>query len=723
VKDAARPAMRAGAVRALLGTLVLAGGCSGQTARESQLTMPVVKSGNTGEGCPAGANFETAGYTVNSSRVDNPFDFLPWVHAQDEAAAQEISKLVDHQAFRYSAAITGALDIINGQDFFPNAANVKIRVRIELVVVHCADNKNLNLLYHVYSSQVTPATSGTPEGQAAQQNSPQRSAGLVDDTTPYQLTPAIGFNPTDKIYAGGALNVSLCASCKFRLQGIAEGQASQQMRSVHVAIKASRDTLGLIAHSNYLLNYNDSSLPTGAGQLRNAQASGQYSATTHSFLDGNVSARFGGLLEKGDQQAELRLPVPPGALTTTAVNALKFYGGLDSRLSNQVLSASMGLELGTTNVASGVQWKKYIGDFRHDFWCNVGDHHSIDVESRMTLGTIQAGGQIPLSERFFGGSYEQYFMPDDSWQILSDPVIRAIPGSRFFETAAGPGGDRFLSYNLTVAFAAWRRPVVPPEVNKDPQFERLLNGQITSATSVEQLHFLTLDPFYKMIVLSLPDLLNALNGLNNSVLASPQAHAEPLAAKFQSCSSAIKMATGRATHAKSSSDASQYGYVATLLKPPPVKGAAGGDPDEDRLTKVVSRCGDLVSALGPASGIALDPVVKAQDTIEMEFGQINQGAAKKKATSDMKFVSQTLHTLFHEANLISVGPVAVFDVAQIGPTGPGVTGTRYGPGGGVRLELASSVNFTVGYARNLSPGPGEGSGAIFFSMGMKDLFH
>jgi hypothetical protein len=89
----------------------------------------------------------------------------------------------------------------------------------------------------------------------------------------------------------------------------------------------------------------------------------------------------------------------------------------------------------------------------------------------------------------------------------------------------------------------------------------------------------------------------------------------------------------------------------------------------------------------------------------------------------MAFVKQALHTLFKDVNLTSVSPVSIFDVAKIGPTSSTVDGTRYGPGGGVRLELASIVNFTAGYARNVNARPGEGSGAIFFSIGVRDLFH
>lgn len=313
-------------------------------------------------------------------------------------------------------------------------------------------------------------------------------------------------------------------------------------------------------------------------------------------------------------------------------------------------------------------------------------------------------------------------MPDGSWDIASNPVIRAIPGLRFYETAAGPGGNSFKAYNLTVALATWRKPVVPAEVKREPKFMTLLNGQLTSATSIEQLHYLTQDPGYINIVKVLvPRVVNALNNLKGSVAAAEAPHPDQLAT-LQTCESAVKLALARATRISTSSDASQYGYVATLLKPPAPPGAAGGSEDDDLLTKVLDRCGDLPSRL-PEAGIDVASIRTAQNDIETSFSQINQARAQDKAKSDMLFVRRTLNTLFRDTDLFSVGPVAIVDIAQLGPTALGVSGTRYGPGGGVRLELASTVNFTVGYARNVSPGPGEGSGAIFFAIGMRDLFH
>ena len=68
--------------------------------------------------------------------------------------------------------------------------------------------------------------------------------------------------------------------------------------------------------------------------------------------------------------------------------------------------------------------------------------------------------------------------------------------------------------------------------------------------------------------------------------------------------------------------------------------------------------------------------------------------------------------------MVAVSPVAVFDVARIWPD---AAGTRYGVGGGVRLSVFN-FNTTVGYAFNLKHHPGDGRGALFFSMNFTDIF-
>jgi hypothetical protein len=281
-----------------------------------------------------------------------------------------------------------------------------------------------------------------------------------------------------------------------------------------------------------------------------------------------------------------------------------------------------------------------------------------------------------------------------------------------------------LSYNLTAAYALWRKALISSELANDGKFKSLLQGQLTSATSVEQLHYATKDHHYLNLAAKLPDIKAALETLGAAVAAQ-----EAVKDEFKACTAAIKIAIFRAKTAASSKSAKQYADVAALLS---VSAAQG----EDRLTKVIDAC--VPSLNGKNSGIAEpyrsleeNPSVREaganvndiRQNMEGEFQKIDQRQAANKAKADMAFTRRTLSTLFNDVNIYSVSPVFVFDLARIGTEKAGIGGVRYGPGAGLRLELASTVHFTAGYAWNTRPGLGEGHGAVFFSLGVRDLFH
>lgn len=492
--------------------------CFGQTEPQARKTI-------TGNSCN-GIKFQKERYVVRSSRVDDPFVFLPWVRIKEQNVATEISALVDGKPFSYDIAVTKALEIIDEEDFLPDAVDVRVRIRVEFVSVeNCSDGK-LDLVYRVYSSQILPVLSGTPEARVTERRTPQVTAGLtnvdIPSASPIRLAPAAGYDSADELSGGGRLELIPKSDWGLPFNSmVAEGMGSSKMRDVSAVLSGAVDSLDWLAQSDWHLNYINFSLPTGAGNLKGQHGSAQLSGMTHPFAHGNVAARFGGLFEGGNQQGAIRNEqLAPKTLANTDFGALKLYLGLASRLPHNVFSISYGLELGSVGPATRVDWRKYIGDIRHEFWYPLGDHRILDLESRFTIGGIQVPGKIPLPERFFGGNNEEFFIPDDSWQIRANPVIRAIPGSKFYRTADGAGGNQFLSYNLTAAYTLWRRPLVPVELTNDVKFKSLLEGQITSATSTEQIHYATKDPHYANVVARLPVVQSALTNLKETVTAA-----------------------------------------------------------------------------------------------------------------------------------------------------------------------------------------------------------
>lgn len=667
--------------------------CAAQTAEQPG---NLLSEGN----CPANANFEE--YRVRSSRVVSPFQFLRFIRGQTSEAASRISALVDGQPFLYRTAIDEALAIIGQQQFLPSTSDTRFRVALTVVSVENCVDHDLDLVYSVYSTQAPQVAVATPESRQTEKRAPQETAGVAAAGNPFQLSPIAGYDASDNVFAGARFRLNRRLAGAALDSFSAEGYASSRMHSVAASLSGSRDSPGWLAHAKWSVNYAEQSNPTGSGDIGGAHLSAQFSASTKPFANGNFTARFGGLIEGGNLHSNLTgVALSPDTVAQAGYGAFKLYAGASSRFPHNIFSISYGLQLGALDSAAGVDWIKQVADVSHQFWYVLGDHRLLELDSRFSAGGLVVPGRVPVAERFFGGNRDLFFIPGDAWKMRSTPVIRAIPANRFFRTSAGAGADRYFSFNFTGALDVWRRPLVPAEITRDARFEKLLQAQITSAESVEQIYFESRDPHYRQVLGEVPGLIEDLAELKKQLES-----VSPPPPALQSCAEAVNRASRRAQRAASDKGLRQYGTIRTLI--------TSELPGASRACSAVA-----APAIRPAAG----QLERRQQAMQTSFQQIDQPAARAKAEADTKFVRRTLGTLFHEVNLYSISPVMIFDVARIGPEGNGLGGTRYGPGAGLRLGLVSSVNFTGGYAWNPSQRAGEGPGALFFSLEVRDLFH
>jgi len=678
------------------------------------------------DGSCNGLDLEQAGFSVRGFRVVDPFNFLPWVRARERRAATRIAALIVNKPFLYRDVRDGALKIIEEENFLPDASEPRVRIRVEFVSLQNCSNKSVDVVYRIYSSQIMPVLSGAPEERAEEPRKPEEAAGAenvdVPETKPVRLIPIAGYDATQKLFGGGRLEIRQKRPSGFVNYGSFEGLGSSQMHLISANIKGSKDDLGWLAHLDWSVDFNNFSTPTGAGKLKGGNLLAQIAGTSRPLSNGSFLFRFGGLVEGGQRQSDL---VDPTLSSDTVANSpfgtIKLFVGVASRFRHNSFSGSYGLQIGAADRVARIDWAKHIADVRHEFWYTFSNHSVLDLESRFNLGLINVRNKIPLAERFFGGNHEDTFISSDSWQIRANPVIRAIPGKRFFRTAAGDGGDRFFSYNLTAAFSLWQRPLVPPELANDDEFNKLLNAQLVNAESFTELHFLTKDEHFAKVAefITKPDtnptVQAALATLSTAVAAARGSHTAQHETEFEACEDAITDAESRARNGAKAKGERQYGYVAALLS-----------SDEDLLNEVVKACVNTLNGSGVLNG---DPAISAagsrvdqiRTSMESEFGQIDEAAAKKKAKDDMVFVRRTIETLLNDVNIYSVSPVFVFDAARLKSHNTSAGGMRYGPGLGLRLELVNAISFTGGYAWNVKSGPGEGRGSFFFSMEVRDI--
>jgi hypothetical protein len=648
--------------------------------------------------------------------LDDPFKFLYSIGAKSKSIETQLAAKLDSQPFTRKLVDDG-LTLIENARFAPDS-DMGFSVRIERAWLQNCDPsaKTLDVVYRVYSTDPPKFLGGATESQDMAEKSPQTTAGLTQTGIPFHFTPAGGYDRSDGMFGGGRIEIKPHLGWFHLFDTFsAEGQGSYSMRSLSAALGGSANLLGWLKHADWRLNYLNHSAPAGPARLTKGNLSGQIDGETRPFWKNTVLARFGGLLQGGNMQSSVPAGLlPPQTVPDAGYGSLKGYLGLSSRTSHNVFSVSYGLELGSVGPTAQIDWRKHVGDVVDEFWIPIGDHRPLEVESRFTSGGIQVPHSIPLPALFFGGNGEQYFAPGDSWQISDVPVIRSIPASRFYLTGEGAGADRFASMNLSFAYAVKSMPIMPKDLSTDPELAKALHAQIVTATSVEQNYYSWKDPHFAVALSKLPNLKQLLETLQSAVNTAQVAHPGQLQDQFADCTTSIATAAFDVNNALATKSSAQYGDLSALL---PI--------DSDDLKSVQDACvGEVNQQLNdPGIQTAAAAVDTARTSLLTEFNAINQKLAARKAASDIAFVARTLDTLFKDLNIFSVSPVAVFDTAWIGPAKGVLGGNRIGPGGGIRLELASCVNFTLGYAWNVNRRPGEGNGALFFSIGVRDLFH
>ena len=671
-------------------------------------------------------DLEQAGFRVRSVRIEDPFKFLPWVKARQNRALDQINTLVQGKPFTYKDAGSKGLEIIERENFLPDTSDQRVKIRVEIVAVRNCIDGQLDLVYRIYSTQIMPVLSGRPTERVTEREEPQTAAGqttvVAPEASPFHFRPIAGYDFTNLLTGGARMEVTSHKFWKLPFKSVLiEGQGNSRKYYFSAGLEGSKesssDSGGWLANAQWLFNYTNYQLPTGSGEIKGGYLTAQFAGVTKPFFNGNFTFHFGVAVDGGNRQSDVNgVVIAPKTVTDAGVGTLKLYGGVDSRLRHNIFSFSYGLELGSIGPAARIDWRKHIVDARHQFWYSLGNHRLLDLESRFTLGSLQVPGNVPLPERFFGGNNEEFLIASDMWQIRANPVIRAIPGSKFFRTPEGAGSRNFFSYNFTAAYGFWRKTLVPEELTSDPEFKNQLEGAMTSVTSTLQNYNASKDPHFANTVAQLPAAQTALNELKTAVAAAQEARPGEFTDLFKACTRAVSGALRRVASAITPQAADQYGLVMFLLS---------DDPDEVQLLKATQTCGtDLNAAISDSAvGSASARVGTIRTSMIAEFNAIDQAKAARQATADMAFTRRTLNTLFNDVNIYSISPVFVFDVARIGPASGGLGGTRYGPGGGIRFELASVAHFTLGYAWNVKRGPDEGRGNFFFAIGVRDLFH
>jgi len=545
---------------------------------------------------------------------------------------------------------------------------------------------------------------------------PATTAGKSSAEGPVAASALGGYNRTRALFGGGTGKLRTPGPFQALNFSVAESaQAHSENGDWAGTWKADRAALNTL---DYRAGYLHSDVPAGNGRLRRGDAFIQASGVTKEFGSNHVAFRYGASLEGGNEQSRaINVPLPIGTDASSGFGALKIYEGMSLHGNHYASALSYGLQLGTAGASTDVGYLKHIANLSFvDLLSNPHDrpgevHRPISIEAALAGGAIQRFGDMPLSQRFFGGDAPQNFIAGDQWKIQSGPLIRSIPENRFnaADALGGPiGGTSFWSLNSTFSIPVWGRPLVPRELATDPKFPAAIDFELNSVRELLKLTYQKDLPAFKTL-------------LNNM---------KPLSSELAQLASDLKTLSGNVPPAVVTSLVASQSATTSAVRN--VEGVLGSNPGsagfliKERLTKIEKALDALASELAAAKMQANSDAMAAhrkkvaalQVSLTGDLAAIDLTVPTQKADQDLKVVRPVLDTFLHDLNIVSISPVAVFDAARLWPDR---MGTRYGPGMGVRLTIVT-FNVAVGYAWNVNGSKTEGPGALFFSLDISDVF-
>ncbi len=583
--------------------------------------------------------------------------------------------------------------------------------------IDCDPNtRSLSVVYSVFTNVYRPYLSHTFEQRTAEVQRPASTGAEGGTTGRFLVKPSGGYNHTRHGYGGIDFSARLPIAAIRQIDVFSSVSSNSTIDTLH-AIGDWEPRTTVLQHADWGVGFRYLDLPAGPAKLKTGKLSAQFSGSTKEVSALREVFRFGAALEGGHQQTDF---APSSTFPNTGFGAIKLFSGVTGRAARQTFTASYGLELGSTLTGGQLDFTKHLIDlgFSTRFLRQAATstlstetvHRPLDLELRASGGIIQ-GTVIPPPDRFFGGNQVQNFIEGQTWVIPNGAFIRSIPENRLGTSFSSVvlGGTRFYSANMTISKVIWGRSLLPTELARDPDFLPALQGAIATAKGTLTDYYKSKDPAFSAAHSELTRLGNTVQQIGNELdqVSSVTSRTEPLSAAWR----AVNARVGTVRRIVSTGKNTQIAGLVHLQLPNLEREMASL---EELLRTIDGQSSHVTSfsALRQA-------ITESRQTLQSDLATVDTKGAETRANADFSSAERVLNAFLHELNIYSIAPVAIFDVARVWPAGSGV---HYAAGGGLRLSLVN-VNFTLAYAANPVRQTGEGSGALFMSLDVSDLFH
>ena len=675
------------------------------------------------------------GYTVHDVRIDTP---LAWLFGSVEKKLQDIladpsMPIKKGNLYRKADSDAGFIKLTEKFPELTVSPIDRVAVRVaKPALQNCdAQARTLDVVYHVYTFGFSYYLSRAFE--SGRKEEVKRT--VVDTQATQRLAnyfpqPFVGYNRSRHLFGGTKLSIKQPGGLLNTISLDASGSSSSS--EVKADAKGSHDyDKGFISHLEYQFRYLHSDIPGESVKLKEGTGLGQFFAATRARGSSELILRFGAAVEGGNKQADVSPPlVPPENLANSGYGSIKTFVGGTMRVGRHAFKGSYGIQLGSADGGSGLDYVKQVFDTAAILRFLVGAHKPVTLDIQFTAGHIDRRGRLPLAERFFGGNAERNFIASDTWTIRSNPFIRSFPENSLARTSDGGilGGDQFFSANATLAATVWSKPLVPREVLDDPDLPRIVEFQFGSAESALRNQYLSESPEFRRVAEMIRPLSAALTAVEEELTALENQNPPQEVRDQISLSRTDLTIAGEAASSIKSDLADGTPKTADIRKlvvgfpdkTPPISAYASDLVDDLTLLKDIAGV-PTPNQLGPK----IDELERRRQQMADAFVALDQSPAarqaEERARSEMKYPRRVFNELLHEANLIAFSPVAIFDAARLHQQEGPADRTRYAVGGGVRVGIVS-LDLTAGYAWNPNRRPWEPRGAMLFTMEVSNLF-
>lgn len=697
------------------------------------------KSQAVSKKCTEPAKFyEDHGYSVREVRIDSP---LGWLFGSVEKKLGEIINdpsmpIRKGMPFRKQDEDEGFLRV---KEKFPEltvSQSNRIAFRLARPTLENCDTSaaKLDVVYRVYNFGYSPFLS--PLFDAGNRDDVRRSVVDTDATEAlanYFPQPLAGFNRARNPYAGTMLTINQPAGLleKLSLDAIVSNKSDEE----RLRAAGSRErAAGLVRRFDYIFGYHHSNVPATATNLKDAVGFAQVIATTKSIGTNQLVMRLGSALETGNKQSTLStVQLQPGDVAQSPYGALKVFLGSTLRSGRHEFKASYGLQFGGATKEAKIDFVKHLFDGAANLRFLPRDHRPITIEVEFAAGSIQNRGRLPVAERFFGGNAEHNFIASSDWIIRREPFIRSFAENTLAQTTTTNfvGGDRFFSANLTAAFTVWGKPLVPDEVLKEPDFEKLVDFEFNTARNALAISYLEETPeFRKVAEMSFPlaEKLADIRALLSNLAAKHLG--DEIDSQIQICQSdaedldeTLSQIKNDLTEGNAKSADLRTLAVGFPTKSPPIPAEVSDFLDDLNDLRDMDGIPEPSAIANLVTQMESLRVAMANAFVEVSDSTKSTAAAKAntRASEIMVYPRRVFRELTHEANLFAVSPVFIFDAARLRQNNLTPGSVRYAVGGGLRVSIVS-LDVTTAYAFNPGRKPWERRGGFVFTMEVSNLF-